>query len=54
MPLIGPDQIGVDHALLKDTFMYCKEIRPRYTILQMLWDLDLLDDISDAVIASLE
>ena len=36
--------------LLKDTFLYCKEIRARYTILQMMWDLDLLDSISDQVI----
>lgn len=48
-----PSQIQVDKALLKDTFLYCKEIRPRYTILQMLWDLDLLDDISDVVIHNL-
>lgn len=47
-----PPQIGVDRALLKDTFLYCKEIRARYTILQMLWDLELLDEISDAVIDS--
>ncbi len=48
-----PSQIRVDKQLLKDTFMYCKEVRARYTILQMLWDLDLLDSISDAVIAKL-
>lgn len=48
-----PHEIRVDKALLKDTFMYCKEVRARYTILQMLWDLDLLDSISDAVIAAL-
>lgn len=48
-----PGEIGVDKQLLKDTFMYCKEIRARYTILQLLWDLDLLDSISDAVIEKL-
>ena len=48
-----PAQIDVDKALLKDTFLYCKEIRARYTILQMLWDLGLLDSVSDAVIAEL-
>lgn len=47
-----PAQIGIDHILLKDTFLYCKEIRPRYTILQMLWDLNELDSISDVVIRS--
>lgn len=49
-----PSQIGISPALLKNTFLYCKEIRDRYTILQMLWDLDLLDSISDAVIRSCE
>ena len=48
-----PEEIDVDKALLKDTFMYCKEIRARYTIFQMLWDLELLDSVSDAVVASL-
>ena len=48
-----PQEIGVDRALLKDTFRYCKEVRARYTILQMLWDLDLLDRLSDQVIGEL-
>ena len=48
-----PEEIDVDKALLKDTFMYCKEIRARYTIFQMLWDLELLDSVSDAVVAGL-
>ena len=49
----APEEIGVDKKLVKDTFLYCKEIRARYTILQMLWDLDVLDPISDAVIETL-
>ena len=48
-----PQEIGVDYALLRDTFRYCKEVRARYTILQMLWDLDLLDRLSDQVIEEL-
>lgn len=46
-----PGEIGVDDALLKRTFLYCKEVRARYTILQLVWDLGLLDPLSDAVIA---
>ena len=49
-----PAQIGVDRALLRDTLLYCKEVRARYTILQMLWDLDLLEPLADQVIGSLE
>ena len=37
--------------MLKNTFLYCKEVRARYTILQMVWDLGLLDPLSDRVIA---
>lgn len=48
-----PAEIDVDKELLKKTFLYCKEIRARYTILQMLWDLGLLDSISDSVIEKL-
>lgn len=49
-----PSEIGVDDALLKRTFLYCKEVRARYTILQMVWDLGLLDPLSDEVIAELK
>ena len=46
-----PCQIGIDDALLKQTFMFCKEMRARYTLLQAAWDLDVLDEYSDKVIA---
>lgn len=45
-----PKDIDVDSKLLKDTLVYCKEIRARYTILQMIWDLGLTDRLSDQVI----
>ena len=48
-----PAQIEVEGELLKRTFLYCKEVRDRYTILQMVWDLGLLDELSDEVINSL-
>ena len=48
-----PAAIDVDAEMLKNTFLYCKEVRARYTILQMVWDLGLLDEMSDEVIASL-
>ncbi|MGI5963832.1 MAG: sn-glycerol-1-phosphate dehydrogenase [Lawsonibacter sp.] len=53
-----PGQIGVDRELLRDTLCYCKEVRARYTILQLLWDLGRLEDLADRVVeqcqASLE
>lgn len=45
-----PQEIGVDKDLLKKTFLYSKEVRARYTLLQMVWDLGLLDTLSDEVI----
>ena len=48
-----PAQIDVDKELLKNTFLYCKETRARYTILQMLWDLGVLEETAQAVISEL-
>ena len=45
-----PKQIGVSKSMLKDTFMFCKEVRNRYTIFQLTYDLGLLDQLSDLVI----
>ena len=49
-----PRAIGVDEKLLKDTFLVSKETRTIYTIFQLAWDLDLLDEISDSVIRRLK
>ena len=46
-----PSEIGVDKEILRNTLLYCKEIRARYTILQMLWDLGMLEDLTDELIA---
>jgi len=48
-----PAQIDVDEALLRNTLLYCKEVRARYTILQLLWDLGLLEPLADQVIAEI-
>lgn len=45
-----PSQIDVDAEMLRNTLLYCKEVRARYTILQMIWDLGLLEKLSDQVI----
>lgn len=46
-----PSEIGVDKEILRNTLLYCKEIRARYTILQMLWDLGMLEELTDELIA---
>lgn len=49
-----PAEIGIDDALLKDTFLYCKEVRARYTVFQTAYDLGLLEELADKVIAELK
>lgn len=47
----NPAQIGVSSTLVEDAVILAKEVRDRFTILQVLWDLGLLDqyakDIAD-------
>lgn len=39
---VYPSQVNISQELVLDGILYAKEIRPRYTILQLLWDLNLL------------
>ena len=48
-----PEEIGVDDALLRQTIRYAKELRPRYTLLQTIWDLELTDELTERVIRRL-
>lgn len=48
-----PSEIDVDEEMLLNTFLYCKEVRARYTILQMIWDLGLLRELSQEVVKEL-
>ena len=48
-----PKDIGITKEILKDTFMYCKETRARYTSYQLAWDLGILDRLSDRIIDKL-
>lgn len=49
-----PQEIGVDRQLLRDTFLYCKEVRARYTLLQLAWDLGVLEEFADQISEDLE
>ena len=49
-----PEEIGVDGRLLRDILLYAKEVRPRYTLLQMAWDLGVLERLSDDLISNLQ
>ena len=45
-----PSQVGIESQLVYDAILYAKEIRPRYTILQLLWDLDLLSTFAKRIV----
>ena len=45
-----PHQIGVPEEMAKQALLYAKEIRDRYTALQLLWDLGELEAFADSII----
>ena len=47
---ITPAEIGVEKELAKQAIIYAKEIRDRYTVLQLLWDLGELDSFAETVV----
>ena len=49
-----PKDIGITEDVLRDTFAVCKETRARYTVYQLAWDLDLMDEVSDSIIRKLK
>jgi len=42
----APEQIGIDGETVYSSILYAKEIRDRYTVLQLLWDLGLLEEFA--------
>lgn len=44
---INPQQFGVSMKQVKDGIVLAKEVRNRFTILQILWDLGLLEQYAD-------
>ena len=49
-----PKDIGITEDILRDTFAVCKETRNRYTVYQLAWDLNLMDEVSDSIIQQLK
>lgn len=47
---VYPHQIGVDKQMAKEAILYAKEIRNRYTVLQLLYDLGELENFADMVL----
>jgi glycerol-1-phosphate dehydrogenase [NAD(P)+] len=46
---IKPEEVGVDQRTVLDSVLVAKEVRPRYTILNLLSDLGLLEEFSDRI-----
>ena len=42
-----PSSVGIENDLVKDGLILAKEVRVRYGLLQLLWDLGLLDEYSE-------
>ena len=47
---VSPAQIDVDRDRARDGLLYAKELRDRYTIQQLLWDLGLLEEVTEEVL----
>ncbi|MBR2843038.1 MAG: sn-glycerol-1-phosphate dehydrogenase [Lachnospiraceae bacterium] len=47
---ITPGEVGVCREYVADGILYAKELRDRYTILQLLWDIDKLTQMEESVI----
>lgn len=46
----SPVDIGVEKHLARQMIMYSKELRDRYTVLQLLWDLDELENFANLIL----
>lgn len=44
------DQIGVDREMARQAILYAKELRDRYTVLQLLWDLGELENFANTIL----
>ena len=45
---INPQEIDVSLQELYESVIYAKEVRPRYTVLQLIWDLGLSKEYAQA------
>lgn len=48
-----PRDIGITADVLKDSLLYSKDTRARYTAAQLAWDLGVIEQVADEMIAEL-
>jgi len=41
--------IGIDKAILSDTFKAAKDIRDKYVLPRLMWDMGVIDEICDEI-----
>ena len=44
-----PEDIGIDPAILPMTFKASKDIRDKYVLSRLCWDLGIIDEISQSL-----
>lgn len=47
--LRNPNDVGISADIIYQSIVYAKEIRTRYTVLQMLWDLSLIEEFAQII-----
>ena len=45
----SPEEIGIDRSTMPTTFMATKDIRDKYVLSRLLWDLGILDELADGL-----
>ena len=50
---VSPAELDVSRERARDGLLYAKELRDRYTIQQLLWDLGLLEEVAEEVLDQL-
>lgn len=45
-----PADVGIPNQYVFDSIRYGKELRDRYTILQLMWDIGKLDEEADLLV----
>ena len=45
-----PSDVGIPRQYVHDSIRYGKELRDRYTILQLMWDIGKLDEAAEKLV----
>ena len=51
---VNPLELGIDCGMVSDSIEVAKEVRDRYTLLQLLWDLGILKTVAEETAASFQ